>query len=167
MGDEREAIKGVVEWLMKLICRSPSATLSFHFILLFLMGRMIEMKCAAALAAQENEWMSGVNGFILAEERREPTKKNKIILFLFEERKSEVGLLCWIRCRRRLWAAGRHGLRQREANAKKQTNHQAKRVKSTNHSLNWLEWWMNEVNEERQSMESGLVDWTGLQALAR
>ena len=67
MGDEREAIKGVVEWLMKLICRSPSATLSFHFILLFRMGRMIEMKCAAGSAAQGKQKKWNFFGLFAAE----------------------------------------------------------------------------------------------------
>ena len=52
------------------------------------------------------------------EERREPTKKNKIILFLFEERKSEVELGWWLIARAVRGCCSSNAPRK-EANAKR------------------------------------------------
>ena len=43
----------------------------------------------------------------------------------------------------------------------------AERMKPNKHSLNWLEWWLNGMKEERQSMESVWFGWMGPQAVAR
>ena len=96
------------------------------------------------------------------------------------ERKSEVGLLCWIRCRRRLWAlapwAPPKGSQRKETNQPKEK--WVNSIKST-----WIEWndgqgrndiqwidldWMNAANKAKPiiSFTSIVIEMLVVAALA-
>ena len=133
-------------------CRSPSATLSFHFILLFLMGRMIEMKCAAGSAAPSGVWNWVEWNFNKAREGWASQRKRKINhLFLFDEERvrplieihefsSPCLLSLWVRggCSRN--APQRESKRQERELKNEWKWNKRKRVKFISSSLSGSSW---------------------------